>query len=82
MDLPKMRTAPEAIAMLKELDPDTAFTLRALRRMMKNGEIPVVNIASQRLIDFNVLLEYLHNGTPSTGDKMLEYGKIRRIPER
>lgn len=79
MELPKMRTAPEAIAMLKELDPDTAFTLRALRRMMKNGEIPVVNIASQRLIDFNVLLEYLHNGTARKADEAFEYGKIRRI---
>ena len=79
MELPKMRTAPEAIAMLKELDPDTAFTLRALRRMMKNGEIPVVNIASQRLIDFNVLLEYLHNGTAQKADDSLQYGRIRRV---
>lgn len=79
MELPKMRTAPEAIAMLKELDPETAFTLRALRRMMKNGEIPVVNIESQRLIDFNVLLEYLHRGTQSKADEVFEYGKIRRI---
>ena len=38
-DRPRMRTAPQAIAELKKIDPDTAFTLRALRRMMNNGEI-------------------------------------------
>ena len=30
MSLPRMRTAPEAIREIKELDPNSAFTLRAL----------------------------------------------------
>ena len=42
MSLPRMRTVPEAMAEIKKADPETALTLRALRRMVKNGEIPVI----------------------------------------
>lgn len=59
MSLPRMRTAPEAIREIKELDPNSAFTLRALRRMMSEGTIPVVNINSKRLINLDTLLDYL-----------------------
>ena len=59
MSLPRMRTAPEAIRQIKELDPNSAFTLRALRRMMSEGTIPVVNINSKRLINLDTLLDYL-----------------------
>lgn len=59
MSLPRMRTAPEAIREIKEFDPNSAFTLRALRRMMSEGTIPVVNINSKRLINLDTLLDYL-----------------------
>ena len=54
-EVPRMRTAPEAIAELQKIDPNTALTLRALRRMMTMGEIPVVNINSKRLINLDNL---------------------------
>lgn len=41
MNLPRMRTAPEAIKEIQEIDPRSSLTLTALRRMMKTGEIPV-----------------------------------------
>ncbi len=75
---PRMRTAPQAIAELKKIDPDTAFTLGALKRMMKQGKIPVVMVESKRLINFDTLLSILANGSceaPVSED----YGKIRRI---
>ena len=78
-DSPRMRTAPQAIAELKKIDPDTAFTLRALRRMMNNGEIPVVNVQSKRLINFDMLLSILANGTARTAPDQDTYGTIRRI---
>ena len=43
-------------------DPDTDFTIRALRRMVNNGEIPVVLIASKRLINLDILLDKLSLG--------------------
>lgn len=78
-DRPRMRTAPQAIAELKKIDPDTAFTLRALRRMMNNGEIPVVKVESKRLVNFDTLLSVLANGTSRTFPEQDNYGKIRRI---
>jgi len=54
-----MRTIPKAYQEIKALDPNTDFTLRALRRMVSNGEIPVIQIASKRLINLDLLLEIL-----------------------
>lgn len=59
MTLTRMRTIPKAFAEIKALDPNTDFTLRALRRMVKNGEIPTVQIASKKLINLDLLLDVL-----------------------
>ena len=50
MTLTRMRTIPKAFEEIKALDPNTDFTLRALRRMVKNGEIPTVQIASKNFL--------------------------------
>lgn len=52
-----MRTIPKAYAELKKIDPETDFTLRALRRMVKNDEIPCINVANKKLINLDILLE-------------------------
>lgn len=81
MKIPRMRTIPECATMLKELDPDTAITLTALRNKVKRGEIPAVSVGSKRLINFDLLLEMLCLN--QTGRKEnSENGKIRRIDER
>lgn len=59
MTLTRMRTIPKAFAEIKVLEPNTDFTLRALRRMVKNGEIPTVQIASKKLINLDLLLDVL-----------------------
>ena len=76
-DIPKMRTLPEAIKELKKIDPETAFTLRALRRMVNNGEIPVTHVGTAKLINFNSLLDFLSGGNSAASSE--EHGKIRRI---
>lgn len=78
-DRPRMRTAPQAIAELKKIDPDTAFTLTALKRMMKQGKIPVVMVESKRLINFDTLLDILANGETLQAPVSEDYGNIRRI---
>ena len=37
LKIPRMRTLPEAVKMLKEMDGSTAVTLRAVRRMANTG---------------------------------------------
>ena len=55
----RMRTIPKAFEEIKQVDPDTDLTLRALRRMVSNGEIPVVRISNKVLINLDLLLDKL-----------------------
>ena len=54
-----MRTIPKAYEEIKKIDPDTSFSMRALRRMVNNGEIPTIKVASKNLINLDLLLEIL-----------------------
>ena len=56
---PRLRTIPQAMEEIRRSDPNTAFTLRALRRMVSRNEIPTVQIESKRLIDMNLLFNRL-----------------------
>ena len=57
--LTRMRTIPKAYEEIKALDPNTGLTLRALRKMVKSGIIPSVQIASKTLVNLDLLLEAL-----------------------
>ena len=72
----RMRTLPEAIKVIREEDPESALTLWALRRMVKQGKIPFVEMGTKRLIDVDRLPEYLagHTAEPP-------HGLVQRIPE-
>ncbi len=76
-----MRTLPEAVELLQQYDKNTAFTLTALRRMVKSGKLPCVEVANKRLVNFDLLLERLSccdgGVIPSA-----ETGAIRPIPAR
>ena len=55
----RMRTVDEAYALLKELDPETSVSKNFIRRLALMGKIPVLNIGRRRLINFDLMLEYL-----------------------
>lgn len=59
MNQPRLRTIPAAFSEIKKNDPDTALTIRALRRMVYNKEIPSVSVNSKKLINLDALLMYL-----------------------
>ncbi len=56
---PRMRTIPKAYEEVKIADPNTSLTLRALRRMVNSGEIPCVMVGTKRLIDLDLLFDFL-----------------------
>ncbi|MGN0467988.1 MAG: hypothetical protein ACI4GY_04615 [Acutalibacteraceae bacterium] len=64
MGIPRMRTIPEAFKELKKADPETAYTLRALRSAVKKGEIPVVMVGNKRLVNLDRLFEKLNSPEP------------------
>jgi excisionase family DNA binding protein len=57
--LPRMRTIPQAFAEIKRLDPDTALSETTFRKMVKRGEIPIIQVGSRRLINLDILFERL-----------------------
>lgn len=63
-NVPRMRTLPEAVREIKKMDENSALTLTALRRMVNNGEIPHICVASKRLICLDTLLDKLQNPAP------------------
>ena len=76
----KLRLISDTFSQLKQDDPDTAITLCALRRMVKAGDIPVVKVGRKALINYDLLLEYLHSGSHNSDFKKPEnLGEIRRI---
>lgn len=76
MSVPRMRTIPEAFRELKKADPNTAYTLRALRAAVNKGELPVVMVGNKRLVNLDKLFEMLNS--PSSEPKSTNEG-IRRI---
>lgn len=56
---PRMRTIPKAYEEVKRADPNTSLTLRALRRMVNSGEIPCVMVGTKRLVDLDLLFDFL-----------------------
>ena len=58
-EIPRMRSIPKAYEEIRKIDPDTDFTLRALRRMVNTGELPTVKINSKKLVNLDLLIDKL-----------------------
>lgn len=57
--IPRMRSCPEIICELKEIDPHTALTVSALRRLIKEGKLKSIKVGNRNLVNFDQLLDYL-----------------------
>ena len=57
--LPRMRTIPKAYEEVKAADPQTSFTIRALRRLIKCGDIQTVRVGNKNLINLDLLFDTL-----------------------
>lgn len=59
--LPRMRNAEGVMAELKAMDPGTHITLNFIRGLIRSGEIPVVQAGVQKLVNLDLVLDYLAN---------------------
>lgn len=55
----RMRTAPGALEIIKQQDPETAVTLHYLRHLIKTGKIPCVPVGRKKLVNVDKLLDFL-----------------------
>ena len=74
-----MRGIKQAIEEIKQADPYTALTEKALRRLILTKEIPSVKIGAKYLINMDVLNNYLFTGT--TESEQITAAGIRKIAE-
>lgn len=73
--LPRMRTAKECIAYIKEKDPDSKITESMLRAKGKNGEVKTSKMGKKMLFNLDTILDELSNCSVSKEN----YGKIRKV---
>lgn len=60
LSVPRMRTLNKALEEIRSVDPDTAISMRAIRRMIANGELQVYYVGKKRLINLDMLFEALY----------------------
>lgn len=57
--LPRMRTIEQAAAWIAGIDPETAFTKTALRRMVVTGQLPSVRVGQKYLVNLDTIENFL-----------------------
>ena len=81
--IPRMRTAAKIVAELKALDPDTEVTEFHIRKLAKEGTIPVVWAGRKALINLEDVLELMRLGTARpTKEEAPAVGGIRCIDSK
>ncbi len=78
-NIPRMRTAPKIVAEIKALDPETEITEYYIRKLAREGRIPVVWAGCKALINLDDVLELCHLGTERAKPTPDSVNGIRRI---
>ena len=73
--IPRMRTAAKIVAEIKALDPDTEVTEFHIRKLAKDGTVPVVWAGRKALINLDDVLELIR----PTEEAAPAVGGIRQI---
>lgn len=55
----RMRTVPDAVAIIKEADPGTAVTIHFVRKLVNTGAFPCVPVGRKKLVNVDRLLDFL-----------------------
>ena len=76
----KVRTITQAAKWVKEIDPESALTQTAIRRLVISGEIPSRRAGNKYLLDLDILSEYMAGGQPANQTEPTPaIGQIRAI---
>ena len=77
--IPRMRTAAKIVAEIKALDPDTEVTEFHIRKLAKDGTVPVVWAGRKALINLDDVLDLMRQGMTRPTEEAPAVGGIRRI---
>lgn len=79
---PRLRTINGAAQELKQLDPSTAVSAAAIRRLVRQGCIPCIYSGTRAYINYDKLLEYLENPVPPVKAQPATVCGIRPVDEQ
>ena len=75
-----MRTINQIYKELKNFDEESTVTLSGLRRLVKTGQIPSVQIGRVAWISIDEVISFLQNPTKKNAtDSQLSKGEVRKI---
>lgn len=81
MSLPRIRSAAQAAAELRKMDPDTVFRECHIRALMNSGAVTVIRAGRRQFVNLDQLIECL--STPGLVNlRPQNFGEIREIPEK
>ncbi len=60
--MPRMRTAEGVLKIILEQDPESAVTLRFIRRIISEGRVPVCLVGRKKLVDADEVIRYITTG--------------------
>lgn len=76
----RVRTISQLYNEVKRIDPDSALTPTALRRLVISGKIPSARAGKKYLVTVEALEAYMNGSTQSaTDDPAPGYGQIRPL---
>lgn len=77
----RMRTIDEAAQYIQKVDPETALTPTAIRRLVTTGQLPSVKIGQKYLLALETLDDFLAGRLerPALLQNAEQPGKIRRL---
>lgn len=73
-NIPRMRFPAQALAELKQADPQTPVTLNMIRSLIRRGTIPCIEVGRGKLLNYDDLLDYLAAAPLSPSPLPPEYG--------
>jgi len=79
MALARLRLQKDAMAYIREKDPENALKPYALRQLIITGIIPTVTVGRKKLVNLDVLESYMCNPEKFTCPASINKGEVRRI---
>lgn len=80
--MPRMRTAPGVLEIIKEQDPNTEVTLHYLRTLLRSKPppVPTLIIGRKKLVDADAVIAYIATGSKEKTGPVTS--GIRKVEER
>ena len=80
MTTSRIRTIPQAVAEIRQIDENSALTIHGLRQLIASGQFPCVQVGNKRLVSMEKLIAYLNcDYSPPALQQEKQIGTIRKI---